>query len=114
MTDSSTSDKGLSDLKFHGKKATCTSWKARFIAHLNALSTTHDYERSERGQRPYHLAHSDWLKFQPIIDVEELVKSLKLDITADVQALEAERLKRYYYLSMQESAIWAKCCQMNF
>ncbi|KAH9117258.1 hypothetical protein AeMF1_008948 [Aphanomyces euteiches] len=105
MTDSSASDKGLSDLKFDGKKATFTSWKARFIAHLNALSTTHDYERSEKGQRPYHLAHSDWLKFQPIIDVDELAKSLKLDIAADAEALEAERLKRFYYLRMQESAI---------
>ncbi|KAH9150987.1 hypothetical protein LEN26_003961, partial [Aphanomyces euteiches] len=98
-------DKGLSDLKFHGKKATFTAWKARFIAHLKALSTTHDYERSEKGQRLYHLAHYDWLKLQPIIDVDKLAKSLKLDITADVEALEAERLKHYYYLRMQESAV---------
>ncbi|KAH9101683.1 hypothetical protein AeMF1_021607 [Aphanomyces euteiches] len=94
----------LSDLKLNGKKAIFTSWKARFVAHLNALSTT-TTSSARRKKKPYHLQHPDYLKFRPIIEVEELAKALKLDSASDVEAIEAEKSKMFHYLRMQECGI---------
>ncbi|KAH9120370.1 hypothetical protein AeMF1_007445 [Aphanomyces euteiches] len=88
MTEDLNDKPTLSDLKFNGKKAAFTSWKARFVAHLNGL-------------KPSMGSNFD----QSYIDVDELAKALKLDAASDAEAIEAEKSKKFYYLSMQESAI---------
>ncbi|RLO02531.1 hypothetical protein DYB28_005397, partial [Aphanomyces astaci] len=80
-----------------------TAWKARIIAHLNSKSTEDDYKRVMDDKKPLNLAHSDWLKFKPSINDVDVAADMPPSATA--ASLEAEKMKRFYYLRMQESLI---------
>ncbi|KAF0710922.1 hypothetical protein AaE_012318 [Aphanomyces astaci] len=80
-----------------------TAWKARIIAHLNSKSTEDDYKRVMDDKKPLNLAHSDWLQFKPIINDVDVAADMPPSATA--ASLEAEKMKRFFYLRMQESLI---------
>ncbi|RHY54044.1 hypothetical protein DYB30_008290 [Aphanomyces astaci] len=103
MSDATTNDKSVTDLKFNGRKVMFTAWKARIIAHLNSKSTEDDYKRVMDDKKPLNLAHSDWLQFKPIINDVDVAADMPPSTTA--ASLEAEKMKRFYYLRMQESLI---------
>ncbi|RHZ34055.1 hypothetical protein DYB31_016332, partial [Aphanomyces astaci] len=63
-----------------------TACKARIIAHLNSKSTEDDYKRVMDDKKPLNLAHSDWLKFKPIIN--------DVDVAADMPPQRAWRPRR--------------------
>ncbi|RHY78932.1 hypothetical protein DYB26_006961 [Aphanomyces astaci] len=96
MSDATTNDKLVTDLKFNGRKVMFTALKARIIAHLNSKSTEDDYKRIMDDKKPLNLAHSDWLEFKPIIKDIDVAADMPPSATA--ASLEAEKIKRFYYI----------------